>query len=153
MHFDPARGKAGGEIAGFLASGESGNNSRDACMHNEILETAKYAEAVFRPSQVEGTVRPGPSDVKLNGVFTIHGRDHELTAQVHAELVGDRLRTTSKLDVPYGQWGVKDASTFLLKVKPVIEVQFRNVRRNKQSESGQQPHPQSSGTKRFFLYR
>jgi polyisoprenoid-binding protein YceI len=125
VHFDPATGKAGGEIVVFAPSGESGNNSRDKRMHKEILETAKYPEVVFRPTQVAGKVGvSGASDVTLTGVFSIHGADHDLTAQVHAELTGKRWRGTSKFEVPYVKWGIKDPSNFLLKVKPVVNVEL-----------------------------
>lgn len=125
IHFDPATGKAGGEVVVLASSGESGNNSRDARMHKEILETAKYPEAVFRPRQVEGVVgASGASDVKLLGTFTLHGADHELTALVHAELAGDHWKGTGKFTVPYIQWGIKDPSNFLLKVKPVVNVEM-----------------------------
>jgi len=125
VRFDPDTGKAGGEITVFAPSGESGNRSRDKRMHKEILETAKYPDVIFRPTQVEGkVVQSGPSDVKVAGVFTIHGADHDLTALVHAELAGDRWRGTSKFEVPYVQWGIKDPSNFLLKVKPVVIVEL-----------------------------
>src|ERR1700687_3592749 len=66
VHFDPDTGKAGGEIVVVAASGESGNNSRDARMHREILETPKYPEVIFRPTQVQGKVGPSSaSDIKL----------------------------------------------------------------------------------------
>ena len=125
VHFDPDNGKAGGEIAVFATSGESGNSSRDRRMHNDILETAKYPDAVFRPTRVEGKVgQSGASDVKLSGVFSIHGVDHDLTALVHAELTGDRWRGTARFEVPYVSWGIKDPSNFLLKVKPVVTVEM-----------------------------
>ena len=125
VHFDPETGKAGGEIVVYAPSGESGNGSRDRRMHREILETAKYPEVIFRPTQVEGRVGPsGASDVKLSGVFSIHGSDHELTALVHAELNGDRWRGTCTFEVPYVNWGIKDPSNFLLKVKPVVNVEL-----------------------------
>ena len=93
-------------------------------MHREILESAKYPEVVFHPKQIEGKVAlTGVSDVKLTGAFSIHGTDHELTAQVHAELSGEHWKGTSKFEVPYVSWGMKDASNFLLKVKPVVSVE------------------------------
>jgi polyisoprenoid-binding protein YceI len=125
VHLDPETGKAGGQIVVFAPSGESGNSSRDRRMHKEILETAKYPDVVFRPTQVEGKVsQSGASDVKLSGVFSIHGADHDLTAQVHAELTGDRWMGTSKFEVPYVEWGIKNPSNFLLKVKPVVIVEL-----------------------------
>ena len=125
VHFNPENGKAGGEIVVSASSGESGNGSRDKRMHKEILETARYPEAVFRPTQVEGKVaQSGASDVKLSGVFSIHGADHEFTAPVHAELTGDRWRGTSQFEMPYVKWGIRDPSNFLLKVKPVVKVEL-----------------------------
>jgi len=125
VHFDPESGKAGGEIVVYAPSGESGSNARDKRMHKEILETAKYPEVSFRPTQVEGKVGPsGASDVKLKGIFSIHGAEHEITAFVHAELAADHWKGTSKFDVPYVQWGIKDPSNFLLKVKPVVNVEL-----------------------------
>jgi polyisoprenoid-binding protein YceI len=123
VHFDPDTGKAGGEIDVYVASGESGNSSRDARMHKEILETAKFPEAVFRPSQVEGKVAlSGASDVKLHGIILLHGKEHEIVATVHAELASGQWKGAARFDVPYIQWGIKDPSNWLLKVKPVVNV-------------------------------
>jgi len=125
MHFDPETGKADGEIVVYATSGDSGNGSRDARMHKEILETAKYPDVIFRPTQVEGKVDPsGASDSKLHGVFSIHGANHELIALIHAELTADHWKGTSKFEVPYVKWGIKDPSNFLLKVKPVVNVEL-----------------------------
>jgi len=125
VHFDPESGKAGGEVVVYATSGESGNSSRDERMHKEILETAKYPDAIFRPVQIEGKVaRSGASDVKLYGVILLHGREHDIVALVHAELLGDRWKGTAKFDVPYIQWGIKDPSNWLLRVKPVVHVEL-----------------------------
>jgi|GraSoiStandDraft_17_1057272.scaffolds.fasta_scaffold322441_2 polyisoprenoid-binding protein YceI len=125
LHFDTETGKAGGEIVVFATSGKSGNSSRDERMHKEILETSRYPEVIFHPTQVEGAVgQAGASDVKLNGVFSIHGADHDLTALVHAELTGDRWKGTGTFEVPYVKWGIKNPSNFLLKVKPVVRVEL-----------------------------
>jgi polyisoprenoid-binding protein YceI len=138
IHFDPATGKAGGEIVVFANSGESGNDSRDKRMHTEILETVKYPEAVFHPTQVEGSVASsGPSDVKLHGIFSIHGADHELAAMVHAELAGDHWTGTGKFEIPYVTWGIKDPSNFFLKVKHVVNVELAMSGTAKPTETAQ----------------
>lgn len=125
VHFDPGSGKAGGEIVVNATSGDSGNSSRDKRMHKEILETAKYPDAVFRPVQIEGKVAPsGVSDVKLRGVILLHGQEHEIVADVHAELAGDHWKGTANFDVPYIQWGMKDPSNWLLRVKPVVNIEL-----------------------------
>lgn len=125
VHFNPKTGTAGGEIVVSAASGESGNKSRDARMQKEILETAKYPEAVFRPTHEEGKVAlAGASQVKLDGMFIIHGSEHELTALVTVDFRGDRWTGTAKFEVPYVQWGMKNPGNFLLKVKPVVNVEM-----------------------------
>ena len=124
VHFDPDSGKAGGEIVVFATSGDSGNSSRDEKMHKEVLESAKYPDVVFHPTQVEGKVaRTGNSDVKLRGTFVIHGAEHELIVPVQAELVAEQWKGTAKFEVPFIKWGLKDPSNWLLKVKPIVQVE------------------------------
>jgi polyisoprenoid-binding protein YceI len=125
LQFDPQTGKASGAIVVNAVSGETGNGSRDQRMHKEILETWKFAEATFRPSRIDGQVSlTAPSDFKLKGIITLHGTDHELVADVHSEFTGDQWKGTAKFDVPYTKWGIKDPSNFLLKVKPVVNVEL-----------------------------
>ena len=123
LKFDPQTGKASGSIVVNTVSGETGNNSRDQRLHKEILETWKFAEATFRPSQIDGQVSlTAPSDFKVKGIITLHGTDHELVADVHSDFTGDHWKGTAKFDVPYTRWGIKDPSNFLLKVRPVVNV-------------------------------
>jgi len=125
VRFDPESGHTAGEIDVYATSGDSGNSSRDQRMHKEILETQKYPDAIFRPTQIEGRVaREGASDVKIHGLLLLHGGLHELVAMVHAELAGDHWKGTAKFDVPYIQWGIKDPSNWLLKVKPVVNIEL-----------------------------
>jgi polyisoprenoid-binding protein YceI len=125
LRFDPVTGQAGGEIVVYASSGESGNNSRDARMHKEILEAAKYPDVIFRPTQFDSKVSAsGPSDGNLRGVFSIHGADHDLVTFIHARLVGDHWTGTTEFEVPYVKWGIKDPSNFLLRVKPVVTVEL-----------------------------
>jgi polyisoprenoid-binding protein YceI len=125
LQFDPQTGKAAGAIVVNAASGESGNSSRDQRMHKEILETVKYAEATFRPTQIEGQVSlTSPSDFKVRGIISLHGTDHELVVPVHSEFTGGQWKGTAKFDIPYIQWGIKDPSNFFLKVKPTVNVEL-----------------------------
>jgi polyisoprenoid-binding protein YceI len=125
IHFNPETGDVGGEVAVDATSGESGNGARDARMHKEILQTQKYPDAVFRPKQIEGKVaRDGASEVKLHGVMLLHGSEHEMEAVVHAEVTGGQWKGTAKFEVPYIAWGIKDPSNWLLKVKPVVDIEM-----------------------------
>jgi polyisoprenoid-binding protein YceI len=125
IQFDPQTGRAEGEIIVYATSGESGNSSRDERMHKEILETWKYQEATFRLTQIDGQVSlTSPSDFKVKGIVNLHGADHEVIALVHSEFTGDHWKGTAKFDVPYIKWGIKDPSNFLLKVKPVVNIEL-----------------------------
>src|ERR1700720_4096361 len=111
---DPATGKASGEIVVDATSGESGNESRDRRMHKEILESAQYSEVVFRPDRADGTlVVQGNSNLKLHGIFSLHGANHELSAPAQAMLKEDGWKGTAAFEVPYIQWGLKNPSNFL----------------------------------------
>jgi polyisoprenoid-binding protein YceI len=124
VHLNPDSGKASGEIIVFATSGDSGNSSRDERMHKEILQTKEYPDVVFHPTQVEGKVsRTGASDVQLHGMILLHGQEHEMVSTVHADLTADHWTGTAKFDVPYIQWGIKDPSNWLLKVKPVVHLE------------------------------
>jgi len=125
LQFDPQTGESSGLIVVDTVSCDTSNSSRDQRLHKEILETWKFAEATFRPSQIDGKVSlTAPSDFKLKGIITLHGTDHELVADVHSEFSGDHWKGTARFDVPYTKWGIKDPSNFLLHVKPVVNVEL-----------------------------
>jgi polyisoprenoid-binding protein YceI len=126
LRIDPATGKAAGEIIVYATSGDSDNSSRDEKMHKVVLESSKYSEIVFRPTLLDGKLAAsGPSDVKLHGMFSLHGADHDLVVSVHAEIAGDHWKASTKFQVPYIQWGLKDPSNFLLKVKPNVDIELK----------------------------
>lgn len=58
LKFDSATEAASGEIVVDVASGDSGNGSRDKPTHKEILESARYPEAVFTRDHVSGELAP-----------------------------------------------------------------------------------------------
>jgi polyisoprenoid-binding protein YceI len=123
LHLDPASGKASGEIVVDAASGNSGNDGRDKKMHKEVLESGKYAEVIFRPDRVEGRIAPqGAFTVQVHGLFVLHGREHELTVPVQAELAGDHWTGSAKFNVPFVDWGLKNPSNFFNKVNHTVEI-------------------------------
>ena len=117
IDFDTETGKASGQVAVDVTSGNSGSDARDSRMHANVLESKKYPEAVFAPDRVEGTLSvPGSSSVKVHGTFTIHGAAHEMTMDVHLSCTPEQAHATMSFDLPYVAWGMKDPSNFLLKV-------------------------------------
>jgi polyisoprenoid-binding protein YceI len=126
VRFDPANGKAGGEVVVAATSGDTANDGRDKKMHGKVLESEKYPEIVFTPNQVRGKVAPqGSSEVEVSGVFRLHGQDHELTMTVSVEPdAGKQIRATTHFGVPYIKWGLKSPNTFLLKVDGTVNVEI-----------------------------
>jgi len=125
IHFDPAKGTASGAIVVDALSGESGNEGRDKKMHQEILETPKFSEIVFVPSGVQGTIAPqGTSQVAVTGVMKLHGKDHEmiLNFAVQPGTPGQAAQATATFSVPYVKWGLKNPSTFFLRVTDSVDV-------------------------------
>jgi hypothetical protein len=94
-------------------------------MHKEILESNQYSEVVFRPDRADGAiVAQGNSSLKLHGIFSLHGADHELSVPTQAKLNSDEWKGTAAFEVPYIEWGLKNPSNFVLKVKPVVNVKL-----------------------------
>jgi polyisoprenoid-binding protein YceI len=121
--FDPSTGAAQGEILVDAASGDSGNHSRDSRMHNEILESGKYPQAIFHPVKVTGALKSGSTqNITVEGTFTLHGADHPLSLQMNVQVDGHDAVATTHFTVPYVAWGMKDPSNFILRVDKTVDV-------------------------------
>jgi len=128
MSFDPRTGKASGELVVDATSGDSGSPARDKRMHANILESAKYPEIVFRPDRVDGVVAPeGHSVVQVHGAFAIHGADHELTLPATVDAAAGVYKVTAIFEVPYIKWGMKNPSTFMLRVSDKVDITIHTV--------------------------
>ena len=81
---------------------------------------------MFLPKHVTGTVpTQGTSTFHVQGVFRIHGGDHDLTLSFPVQADGSRATATTKFDVPYEAWGMKNPSNFLLKVSDKVEMDVK----------------------------
>jgi polyisoprenoid-binding protein YceI len=126
VHFDPATNKISGEILVDAASGHSGSDGRDNKMQNEVLESARYPDIVFRPDRAEGQVADqGSSGIQVHGMFSIHGAEHEITVPVRVEMASGQWTATSQFAVPYVKWGMKNPSTFVLHVDQSVEIEIQ----------------------------
>ena len=120
---DPASGKLTGEIIVDSKSGDSGSGMRDRKMHREVLESDRYPDITFRPDRIEGTVgSSGKSSVRVHGMFSIHGTDHEITVPAEVEMLPDHWTATLHFAVPYAKWGMKNPSTLFLKVSESVDI-------------------------------
>jgi polyisoprenoid-binding protein YceI len=123
IDFDTDTGKASGQVVVDVASGASGSEARDRRMHASVLESAKYPEAIFTPSRIEGSLpASGTSNIKVHGTFMIHGAEHEVTMDVQATASTSQIRATCEFDIPYVAWGMKNPSNFLLRVGKTVRV-------------------------------
>jgi polyisoprenoid-binding protein YceI len=126
VRFDTGTGKASGEIVIDLASGDSGNNARDRRMHKDILESAKYPEAVFIPDHVTGTLTAeGESQIDAHGVFQLHDTSHEMTLHFVVQNHNGELSAAADFVIPYVQWGLKNPSTFVLRVSDKVQMHIQ----------------------------
>lgn len=123
IDFQRSTGNASGEIVVDATSGETGISSRDKKMHKEVLESQRYPEIIFTPKRVIGTVAAqGTSNIQVQGVFRIHGADHDLALSLPVEVNGDTVTATTTFVVPYQPWGMKNPSVLFLRVDGKAEV-------------------------------
>jgi polyisoprenoid-binding protein YceI len=126
VHFDPVTNKVSGEILVDASSGHSGNDTRDKKMHKEVLESGRFPEIAFRPDRVDGQVMAqGASTIQVHGTFTIHGTEHEITVPVVVEMAPNQWKASSHFAVPYVSWGMKNPSTFVLRVDQSVNIDVR----------------------------
>lgn len=125
LQIDPLSGKVSGEIVADATSGNTGNDSRDKKMHKDVLESGRFSEVIFRLDSFTGKLAPqGESTVDVHGIFVLHGSEHELTVPVKVTLDGDHWTGSSSFSVPFIDWGLKNPSTWLLKVEHVVRVEL-----------------------------
>jgi polyisoprenoid-binding protein YceI len=128
VRFDPSAGTISGAIIVDATSGDSGNGSRDRRMHRDILESGKFPEIAFTPKQLKGSIAPqGSSRVEVSGQFRLHGQDHDVTLPIDVQPNGLQWRFATRITVPYVQWGLKNPSTFILRVNDKVVIDIHAV--------------------------
>jgi len=128
IQFDDATGAASGELVVDSASGESGSNGRDKKMHKDILESPKYSDIVFTPQHVKGTVaNEGKSTVEVEGILTMHGKSEPVTMPLEVQLQNGNGSADGSFNVKYLEWGMKNPSTFILRVNDTVQIHVHAV--------------------------
>jgi polyisoprenoid-binding protein YceI len=128
VSFDPTSGTASGLIIVDATSGESGNHARDKKMHKEVLESWRYREITFTPQRVIGhVVQNGNSTIQVQGLFHVHGSDHDLTLSIPLAINGNEVKASTSFVVPYQDWGMKNPSNFFLRVENKVTVNVSAV--------------------------
>lgn len=123
MSFDTTNGNATGEFVLDATSAESGNDSRDRKMHKDVLESKRYPEITFLAKKVVGHVaKQGSTTVEVQGVFHIHGSNHDVTLSLPVVVNGDQVKATTTFEVPYQAWGMKNPSSLFLHVDDKVQI-------------------------------
>jgi polyisoprenoid-binding protein YceI len=126
IEIDPATGQAGGRLVIDATSGNTDNDGRDNKMHKDVLESGKYPEITFAPTHVQGPIAPqGKSQVQLQGIIGLHGREQNITVQVGVQIAGNEWSGETNFPVPYVKWGLKNPSTLFLRVKDTVDLTVR----------------------------
>jgi polyisoprenoid-binding protein YceI len=124
VRFDPSSGQASGQIVVDVRSGESGDSGRDRQMHEAVLESNRFPEAVFSLDRVKGQVlSKGESQIDLDGSLRLHGSEHELTIPTTVKVQNDLVTANARFVVPYVAWGMKDPSNLVLRVDKTVKVE------------------------------
>jgi polyisoprenoid-binding protein YceI len=123
VHFNLSTGSASGVVVVDATSGDSGNKGRDHKMHEEILESQRYPEITFTPTNISGKLGlGGNSSVQVEGILRLHGTDHPLTLTVPINMQGQSLSAQAHIVIPYVAWGLKNPSTFMLHVNEKVDI-------------------------------
>ena len=127
LRFEPSGGAASGEIVVDARSARTGIDARDREMHEKVLESERFPEIALRAERLEVLRRDAASaDVRLHGTLEIHGAAHAVAipAKIRAA-ADDRLVVEARFRVPYAEWGMRDVSSFVLRVAKDVEVSVR----------------------------
>jgi polyisoprenoid-binding protein YceI len=128
LNFDEQNGSAAGKLSVDATSGDTGNHGRDHKMHQQVLESAKFPDVVFQPQHVIGRLpATGTVSMEIEGLLTLHGQTHPLTASGPVQVNGDKVTAHLKMTVPYEQWGMKNPSTLFLRVHKEVEITVHAV--------------------------
>jgi polyisoprenoid-binding protein YceI len=128
IQFDNTTGAATGELVVDSASGESGSDGRDKKMHKDILESPKYSDIVFTPQHVKGTVaNEGKSTVEVEGMLSMHGKSKPVTMPLDVQLQNGTGSADGSFSVKYQEWGMKNPSTFILRVNDTVHIHVHAV--------------------------
>jgi len=124
IRFDPSGGPASGEIVIDARRATTALSSRDAKMHEQVLESARFPEIIFHPQRLDVKTREGKSaEIELSGTLELLGKQHPVVLPARLESVdADRIEIDTRVTLPYVDWGLTDVSNVLLRVHKDVAV-------------------------------
>jgi polyisoprenoid-binding protein YceI len=138
FNFDTETGAASGEAVVTAASVDTDNGKRDKKMHSKVLLSAEHPLIVIHAERIEGPLAlEGTSEITLVGAMEILGAEHPVRIPMTVTIDGDTASVEATFQVPYVEWGLKDPSTFVLRVgKEVpVTVKAENITVNRVSSN------------------
>ncbi len=98
-------------------------------MHEEVLESARYPEAIFRSTGVAGMTegRDGEIRFQLTGDLTLHGVTRAIVLPVTLRRLPGELRATGRYVLKQTDFGIRPYSTAggAIKVKNEVVIDFQ----------------------------
>jgi hypothetical protein len=59
---------------------------------------------------------------ELQGVLKLHGTERAITLTGSVQIPGSNLAASAHFALPYTEWGVKNPSTFILRVSDKVQI-------------------------------
>jgi polyisoprenoid-binding protein YceI len=120
---DVVSGAASGEAVVVSGSADTDNQKRDKKMHSKVLLSSEHRLIAITAERIEGTLDlEGTSEVVLVGTMELIGASHPIRVPMTVTLDGDTAAVDAAFSVPYVEWGLKDPSTFVLRVGKEVPV-------------------------------
>lgn len=120
---DTDTGAASGEAVVVAASADTENKKRDKKMHTKVLLSAQHQRITIRAEHLEGALAlEGTSEVTLVGTMELIGAEHPVRVPMTVTVNGGTATVEASFSVPYVEWGLKDPSTFVLRVGKEVPV-------------------------------
>jgi len=128
LRFVAADQQMSGQIVVQAASERSGDAGRDKAIREQVLQAKQFGTITFTPARYEGKFdRTGTSVLQVHGVLTLQGKPHEITVPVEIQSNGYEASATTKIVVPYIEWGVLDLGAVGLPGVTKVEVDVKLV--------------------------
>ena len=106
---------------------DSDRNKIETTMRQEVLETEKHPEIVFRSTRVEGTkIQEGQYQVKIWGDLTLHGVTRSIVIGSAVSFASDHLRARGSFAINQSEYNIKRVSVAggTIKVKDQLKFTF-----------------------------
>ena len=134
---DTVSGAASGEAVVVSGSADTDSEKRDKKMHSKVLLSSEHQRIAIRAESIDGTLElEGTSEVVLVGTMELIGVEHPIRVPMTITIDGGSASVDATFTVPYVEWGLKDPSTFVLRVGKEVPVTIKaeNVRVERRAE-------------------